>query len=115
MVGMITLAAVGYAVAFIVTGEICRWWREPLRQSLTRLGDAQQRRLPGDTWIPRRGLRRAAIEALSLAEYLLTCRRCLGVESVLVWSLATGWAGWSTTLAAAGLSVLAFEAANRPT
>jgi hypothetical protein len=106
---LITLAAIGYAAAFIVTAEVCRWWREPLSQWLGKLADRWYSRSQETTTHVRHGLLSVGYTVVGLVDYLLSCRRCLGVEAIIVWSLFAGWPGWSTVVAAAGISVFAFE------
>lgn len=107
---LIPLALVGYLVAYLVAdSELFGVALNPLRTRLARAADNALSAMDGASTKAGYAVAWLRWTGLYLVGELLTCRRCLGIEAVLLWSWWTGWPGWTASLAAAGLSLALAE------
>jgi hypothetical protein len=106
---VVVLAAVGFAVAFLITSNLTDVVRVPVQGWLAAHAEALYPKIGAAPTVVVQASAGVRWFVFETAAYLLSCRKCLACQTILWWSLVNGWPGFGPVLAAMGVAVYATE------
>lgn len=110
------LGAVGFVVGYVIAvSAVMEPVRRPLTVTATNTAETAAVMFDASTFWPAAVGWWVLSTLAGLLAYALSCRRCVGIEAVLVWAAVSGWPGFVPVAAGCALHLLATTVDERLT